>query len=54
MPQDSSMISFEKVLREDNSRIMLDCKQIATGDDGQIVIFQSENRNVITIVHGQF
>ena len=49
---DSSLISFQKVLAKDSTKIMLDCTRIAKGAD--IEIFQSANRNVITIVHKDF
>ena len=52
MPSDSSIISFEKVLAEDNTKVMLDCVKIAHGEG--IEVFQSENRNVITIIHKGF
>ena len=52
MPSDSSVISFEKMLAEDNTKVMLGCVRIAHGEG--IEIFQSENRNVITITHRGF
>lgn len=42
-------LNYEKVKVEDNTKIMLDSKRVATSDGG-IEIFQSENRNVITII----
>ena len=42
-------LNYEKVKAEDNRRVMLDSKLVATSDGG-IKVFQSENRNVITII----
>ena len=55
--KDSSLISFEKVLAKDNKKVMSNCIKIATGEskeNKEIEIFQSENRNVITIIHRGF
>ena len=40
-------LRFEKVKREDNQKIMLDCKLVASSKTG-VEVYQSENRNVIT------
>lgn len=45
-------LHFEKVEEKKNARIMLDCTEIANGEtpDGkEYQVFQSANRNVITI-----
>ncbi len=46
--RESAMISFDKVRADLNTKIMLDCTRIANGTESQV--YQSENRNVITIV----
>ena len=46
---DASLLSYEKVKIEENRKIMLGCELIATTDTCKV--FQSENRNVITIEH---
>jgi len=46
---DASLLSYEKVRIEDNRKIMLDCTLIAQADNYEI--YQSANRNVITIKH---
>jgi len=47
--KDSSLLNFEKVRIEDNTKIMIDCEKIA--DSEGVEVFQSQNRNVITIKH---
>ena len=45
----SDILEFERVKKEDNRKVMLDCERIATTEDGA-EIYQSANRNVITII----
>jgi hypothetical protein len=44
-----AILEFERVKKEDNRKVMLDCERIATTEDGA-EIYQSANRNVITII----
>jgi hypothetical protein len=46
---DASLLSYEKVKIEDNRKVMMDCELIAEAKSYKI--WQSQNRNVITIEH---
>jgi len=50
--KDSSMIKFDKIKVEDNRKVMLGSEKIASGEGFEV--FQSENRNVITVKHGGY
>ena len=43
-------LRFEKVRAEDNQKVMLGCKKVASSETG-VEVYQSENRNVITAVY---
>jgi hypothetical protein len=50
-------LKFERVKKEENRKVMLGCVEIANGltkDDKEFRVYQSENRNVITIEQGGF
>lgn len=49
----STCIYYEKVKAEYNTKIMIDSKKIATSEKG-VEVFQSENRNVITIIKDEY
>ena len=51
--KDSSLITFEKIHKKDNTKVMLDFTKVASTEDG-IEIFQSINKNVITIIKDDF
>jgi hypothetical protein len=48
--KDASILKYETVNKEDNRKIMLGAERIAHSEDG-VEVWQSENRNVITIIH---
>ena len=47
-------LRFERVKIEDNRKVMLGCTLIAHADETGVKIYQSENRNVITVEHDGF
>ena len=50
--KDSSILNFDKVKVGDNTKVMIDCEKIADGEG--LEVFQSQNRNVITIKHNGY
>jgi hypothetical protein len=46
-------LRFEKVREEDNQKVMLGCKKIASSETG-VEVYQSENRNVITAFYRDY
>lgn len=44
-------LRFDRVKIEDNRKVMLGCTLIAHADETGVKVYQSENRNVITVEH---
>ena len=51
--QKTCTLRFEKVRAEDNQKVMLGCKKIASSETG-VEVYQSENRNVITAFYRDY
>ena len=51
--QKTCTLRFEKVREEDNQKVMLECKKVASSETG-VEVYQSENRNVITAVYKSY
>lgn len=47
-------LRFERVAIADNRKIMLGCTLVAHADETGVKVYQSENRNVITVEHNGF
>ena len=47
-------LRFERVSIQDNRKVMLGCTLIAHADETGVKVYQSENRNVITVEHNGF
>ena len=47
-----TVLKYEKVAKRENRKVMLDCEEIATGEDFKV--YQSANKNVITIAKSEF
>ena len=53
LKNDAAIFSYEMVSKEENRKVMLGFTKIAHTDSG-VEVWQSENRNVITVVYKDF